>query len=196
MGYYFARFILWLGGWKVSVQIPDNIKKAVMIAAPHTSNWDFCLAMVFLSYSRVKGKFAIKKEWLKFPFKTFFTSLGAFGIDRGKSAGGKGLKVTDLLANILIEADEFVMVVAPEGTRKRNDKWKTGFYYTALKANVPIVLAYVDTPNKTMGTGLIIYPENYETDMVKIMDFYRDKSGINPDQFALDKRFTGEIADD
>jgi len=183
-------FKLW--GWRYIDSIPKDLKKYVVIAAPHTSNWDFCLAMVFLSYSRVKGKFAIKKEWLRFPFKTFFTSLGAFGIDRDKSAESKGLKITDRLANILIEADEFVMVVAPEGTRKRNDKWKTGFYYTALKANVPIVLAYVDTPNKTMGTGLIIYPENYETDMVKIMDFYRDKSGINPDQFALDKRFSAE----
>lgn len=176
-------------GWSFKNELPKEVKKFVVIGCPHTSNWDFWLAMVFFHKSGIKGKFTIKKEWLRFPLKGLFKKLGAIGIDRQhiESSGHKNL--TDHMASVISLSEQFALLVTPEGTRKPNDKWKTGFYYIALKAKVPIALAYGDYEKKTMGIGKVLYPGNFEEDMRDIMSFYKTVTPRRPENFLLDSRF-------
>lgn len=176
-------------GWKFVDKTPKDLRKFVILGCPHTSNWDFWLAMTFFYKSNIAGKFTIKKQWLRFPFKTLFTKMGAIGIDRETISKGNHQNLTEYMASLIREADDFAMLMAPEGTRKPVTKWKTGFYYTAVKAGVPIVLAYGDYVKKELGMGLVLYPTNYEDDMKQIMDFYSKITPQNPNNFAIDSRF-------
>jgi lauroyl/myristoyl acyltransferase len=93
------------------------------------------------------------------------------------------------MAKMFEDNKEFVLMIAPEGTRSPNSNWKTGFYYIAQKANVPIVLGYADFNKKEVGLGLVIHPSDFEKDMQAIMDFYKDKQGKNKKNFRLDSKF-------
>lgn len=185
----FFRFFYWLRGWKFEMKLPKDLKKFVLVGAPHTSNWDFPAAMALLSIVPVKVHFAIKKEWTQFPYSLFMKPLGAVGIDRKAIKDGQKLKTTDVLANLFDQYHEFALGIAPEGTRKPRENWKTGFYHIAQKANVPIVLGFVDYKKKIMGITEIIKPENFEMDMKRIIDFYRPISACIPENFKLDSRF-------
>lgn len=179
-----------LRGWKFVNNLPSYEKKFVVIGSPHTSNWDFWLAMVFFYRTKINGRFTIKRQWLKFPFGFIFKKLGAIGIDRELIAKSGKSNLTDYMASLLRESqDEFVIMVTPEGTRKRCDRWKTGFYHIALKAQVPIVLAYGDYKKKELGIGMILYPTNFERDMQIIMNFYSKIHPKNPDFFSIDTKF-------
>lgn len=177
-------------GWKYVSVLPDDLRSFVFIGAPHTSNHDIIPAMAASYRMKRNARFVIKKEWIKFPFGYFLTSMGAFGLDRDQMKGGKTGNNTDVMANLFSDHKEFVLMISPEGTRSPVSKWKTGFYYIAQKANVPIVLAYCDYKNKIAGIGLVIYPQNFEEDMKKIMEFYRNIEGKNPEKFLLDERFS------
>lgn len=177
-------------GWQFKNCLPKDVKKIVVIGVPHTSNWDFWLAMVFFYKSGIKGRFTIKKEWLRFPLKSFLLKLGAIGIDRESIQTGGHKKLTDHMANIIAASENFALVVTPEGTRSAVKKWKTGFYYIALKAGVPIALGYGDYKKKEMGIGKVLYPKSFEEDMIAIMNFYRQVNPKNPENFSLDERFS------
>jgi len=186
---------LWFNitGWKFVNTLPAHEKKFVIIGCPHTSNWDFLLAMVFFYRTQIKGRFTIKKQWLKFPFGLIFKKLGAIGIDREFIAKSGQSHLTDYIANLLKESqDEFAIMVAPEGTRQKCALWKTGFYHIALKAQVPIVLAYADYKKKELGIGMVLYPSNFERDMQIIMSFYRPICAKNPKLFSVDLRFKNQ----
>lgn len=185
-----------LTGWTYVSCVPKDLKKFVLVAAPHTSNWDFMLAMSFFSLSGYQGKFIIKKEWLKFPFKRIFESLGAIGVDREAIIQGKHQNLTDHMAALITDSEEFVMLVTPEGTRKPKSKWKRGFYYMAEKAEVPIVLAYGDYKTKTLGLGLVLYPTDYKKDMRTIMEFYNKVTPKHAQNYLPDKRFVGVESDE
>ena len=182
--------ILNLTGWKVENHLPPHIKKCIVIAAPHTSNWDFFYAMAFLSILKIKSRFTIKREWMKFPFSIITKPLGGIAIDRRpRHANEPRRSFIDVMAELFEKNKELIIVITPEGTRSKVEKWKTGFYHIALQANVPIALGFVDYQKKITGIGEMLYPTNYETDMRIIMNFYKTIHGKFPENFSIDKDF-------
>ena len=179
-----SGLILRMAGWKVNGEKPKE-KKYVFIAAPHTSNWDFPLARLTNSQLKIKLKILMKKSWFFFPLNYIFKWLGVLPVDRDISGGIIGSIVEKFNNN-----DEFIFVIAPEGTRSYVDYWKTGFYTIAIKAKVPIVLAYVDYEKKETGVGPIIYPSgDAKKDFEEIMAFYRTIHPCFPEKFNLNPSF-------
>lgn len=176
-----SHLILKLLGWKVYGQIPENIKKCVLVEAPHTSNMDFIIGRLAFFYLGIKAKFLIKKELFIQPLGLILKKLGGIPVDRKKSNN-----IVDYIATLLKNSEELVVVITPEGTRKYNPNWKKGFYYIALKAKVPIVLAYIDYGKKEGGIGKVIYPSgNFEKDFNEIVEFYINKTARYPKKFNL-----------
>ncbi len=171
---YIWRLLFKLSGWKVEGVIPSDIRKCIVVAAPHTSNWDFFYAIATGYLMNIKFNYLIKNEWMVFPLKTFFKKTGAIGVERQKNAKG----MVSSLAEKIKAADELAIIIPPEGTRKSVKKWKTGFYQIALQANIPMALAYLDYKKKHSGIGKIVYPTgDYQKDLLQIQEFYR---GITP----------------
>ncbi len=181
------KLLFKISGWRITHYLPSTIKKCVILAAPHTSNWDFVLGIGALKIMKLKLRFVIKKEWIRFPFKKLMFSLGAIAIDRTPSISGERKGTVDAMAELFNQQDELQLMITPEGTRSRVEKWRTGFYYVALKANVPIALGFMNYENKTCGIDKLIYPTgNFESDMKQIMDFYKNIKGKNNENFSLD----------
>ena len=187
-----ARWLLSLSGWQIDPNIPPESERCVMIAAPHTSNWDIWYARLAFFILNVPVRFTIKKEWLRFPFGLFVRPLGGLGIDRRpREKGGHRPSYTELMTELFSKYHRLAVMVTPEGTRSRNDKWRTGFYYVALGAGVPICLGYLDYANKIAGIGPVIHPSgDIDKDMEKIMAFYGAIEGRHPEKFATDKRYS------
>ena len=168
-------------GWKsnLHVEIPE---KCVICVAPHTSNWDFIIGKMF--YSSLSGKinFLMKKEWFFFPFKYILKAMGGVPVDRKN----KKSSLTEQMIERFRMKKEFRLVISPEGTRKKTTQWKTGFYYIALGAKVPISLAHIDYGKKVIGLSCNFYPTgNIQADMEKIKSFYSGFQGKYPEQFSL-----------
>lgn len=183
------RFIFWLiwvfNGWGVNDRLPPDIKKCVMLASPHTSNYDLIYAIVGLKKMGINVRFTIKKEWLRFPFGMFLKPLGAIGIDRGPKKEDRKSMV-DVMAALFDNTDELTILVTPEGTRKNVKKWKSGFYRVAEKANVPIVMGYLDYKDKVAGLGPILYPSgDYEKDLREIQEFYTTITPRHAEKFGV-----------
>ena len=189
---FFCTFLFKISGWKFENKIPNDLRSFVFIGAPHTSNYDIIPVLAVSYLMKRNAHFLIKKEWLRFPFGTFFKSLGAIGINRNTTDKLKGLSQTDLIAELFTDNPEFVLMISPEGTRSLNKNWKTGFYYFAQKEKVPLVLGYADYKTKTAGLGLVIYPEEVTKDMTSIMDFYKGREGKFPEKFQLDEKYLEE----
>ncbi len=182
------KLIFRLYGWKVTHYLSDDIKKCVIVVAPHTSNWDFVFGMGAVKVMKLKLRFAIKKEWIRFPFRRLMLSLGALPIDRKKQDQQEEKKSSvDAMAELFDHHHELRLVITPEGTRSRVEKWKTGFYYVALAAKVPIALGFINYETKSCGVDKIIYPSgDFKADMKQIMDFYKNMKGGNPENFSPD----------
>ena len=177
-----ARQFLWLKGWKIIGEFPPEVKKAVLVFGPHTSNWDACYGFATIFAKQVPVKFAIKKEAMFFPLGPILKALGAIPIDRKKrNLKTKSTTMVDEMVNILQQAASLMLVISPEGTRSYAKRWKTGFYRIATQAQVPILLGYLDYAQKQTGIGPIFYPTgNLEEDLPKIQAFYKDKTGKYP----------------
>ena len=172
-------------GWRLVGDIPQHVKKAVLVVAPHTSNWDGFYGLLFCFVKQLPIKFAIKKEAMIFPVGSILKWMGAIPIDRAKKK--KSVKSGDgmiqIMASMLRQRDSLMLIIAPEGTRSRVKRWKRGFYYVALEAQVPLVLSYLDYKQRLIGLGPIFHPTgNYERDLQQIQSFYQDKVGKYPDQ--------------
>ena len=176
-------------GWKFVDSIPPELRSFVMLGVPHTSNFDFVPAMAVAKLMKRNARFVIKSEWMKFPLNLVMGPAGGIGINRKKIIEGGRQSNTDAMADLFKEIPDLVLMIAPEGTRRPNDNWKTGFYYIAQKAGVPLVLGYDDHAKKEAGLGMVIHLTNFEDDMKKISDFYRGVGAARPDNFLLDKRF-------
>lgn len=167
-------------GWKVvgNTNISkDKIKKAVIIAAPHTSWHDFYIGVLLRSVVGIKTNFVGKKELFAFPFGWFFRMLGGAPIDRHS----KQNKVK-AIAKLFNERDEFRIALSPEGTRKKVSKWRTGFYYIAKEANVPIIMFTLDFENKQNKISEPFYPtDNVEADFKFIYKFFEGVKGKIPE---------------
>lgn len=167
-------------GWTVvgNTDISKNtIKKAVIIAAPHTSWHDFYIGVLLRSVLNVKTNFVGKKELFAFPIGWFFRMLGGVPIDRQN----KGNKV-QAIAKLFKERDEFRMAMSPEGTRKKVKEWRTGFYYIAKEAKVPIIMFTFDFENKQNRISEPFYPtDNIKTDFEYIHKFFEGVKGKIPE---------------
>ena len=176
-----ATLILKIIGWKISGQIPENVKKVVLIQAPHTSLWDFVIGRIVFWHYGYPIKLLIKKEAFKWPFGGFMKSLGGIPVNRQKNE-----KMGDAVVRMITDHESIVLVITPEGTRKLVKNWKRGFYYIALKAKVPIALGWINYPDKRGGIGPLIYPSgDFETDFKEIENYYRGMKGRNPELFNL-----------
>jgi len=169
--------ILNIAGWRVEGRLPE-VPRFVMIAAPHTSNWDFILTLLMAFALRMKIYWMGKDAIFKRPFRGFFKWLGGIPIDRRRSNN-----VVRSSIRQFNEHDQLVLVVPPAGTRKRVMYWKTGFYHIAHGANVPIVLGYLDYRRKAGGIGPSVIPTgNIDEDMIGIQAFYADITGKYPEK--------------
>jgi len=157
-----------LFGWKVVGGIEDSIKKCVLIAIPHTSWWDFFLGVFSRGILKKEISYVAKKELFVFPFGYFFKWTGGTSLNRQE----KENKV-DTIARIFENKDIFRLAIAPEGTRKKVKEWKTGFYYIAIKANVPIIPVAFDYGKKEVVYHKPFYPTgNIENDMKTLQDYF------------------------
>ena len=164
-------------GWRRSGQLP-KIPKFVVIAAPHTSNWDFPIGLAIVFAFKMKMNWLGKDSLFRWPFGSFFKWLGGIPISRSKSG--------DIVAQMIKtfrENAKMIMVVAPEGTRKKVKYWKTGFYRIAQGADVPIVMGFIDYVRKLGGFGPALMPcGDIESDIEKIRAFYDNVTGKIPDK--------------
>ena len=178
-----SKFIFWLTGWKVVGGFPPEVRQAVMVAAPHTSNWDFLYARCAFFIMGVPLKFTIKKEVMFFPLGPILTAMGAIAIDRkaGMKRNKEGKSTVQAMADLYKEHEQLVIIVTPEATRKYQPKWKTGFYHVAELAQVPIVMGYLDYDKKHAGVGPVFNTTGkMEADIEQIKDFYRSKKAKYP----------------
>lgn len=166
-------------GWKIVGNTnfsKDTVKKAVIIAAPHTSWHDFYIGVLLRSVTQVKTNFVGKKELFRFPFGWFFRALGGAPINRGVNES----KV-EAIAKLFSKKKEFRMTLAPEGTREKVSEWKTGFYYIAKAANVPIIMFTLDFENKQNKISEPFYPtDDIKADFQFIYNFYKGVKGKVP----------------
>ena len=175
------RFIYFrLLGWKTRIDVPAY-DKCVICGAPHTSNWDLLYGKLFCGMWRSKVHFLMKKEWFFFPLGPLFRALGGIPVDRGRN-----VSLTDQLARRFRESRTLRIAVTPEGTRRANPDWKKGFYYIALKAQVPILLVGIDYPTRTIACEKCLMPSgNYDEDIRTIKEYFTRFRGKKPQNFAL-----------
>jgi 1-acyl-sn-glycerol-3-phosphate acyltransferase len=166
-------------GWKVVHGFPSKPKKYVIIAAPHTSWQDFPIGILARNTSGIKINFIGKNSLFKGPFGFFFRSLGGTPVDRSKNNN-----LVEAIIDIFNSKDEFKLALSPEGTRKKVEKWKTGFYYIAKGANVPIVMATLDFGKKEVKISEPYYTtDDMEKDFEHFESFYKRVVGKNPELF-------------
>ena len=183
------KFCNWLlykqMGWKTEVT-QDHPDKYIICLAPHTSNWDFIIGLLYSRAERMKSNFLMKKEWFFWPLGPIFKSLGGIPVHRQKKTS-----MTDSMAESAKEAKEFKLCITPEGTRSLNPEWKKGFYFIALKAGLPILLYGLDYERKLIQcTKTIIPSSDLEKDMREIKQYFKGFKGKKPENFTI-----GEVED-
>jgi 1-acyl-sn-glycerol-3-phosphate acyltransferase len=170
----FCKWLLHRMGWTIG-HTGENIPKCVVCVAPHTSYLDFILGKLFYMAIGRKASFLMKKELFFFPMNLIFKQMGGFPVDRRKSKS-----MTDQMAKMFERCKSLHLAISPEGTRQKVDEWKKGFYYIALKAQVPNQLACIDYRKKEMGFKGTFYPtSNAEEDIYAIRSYYQGISGRN-----------------
>lgn len=174
-----SRLLLWLGGWKTAGDFPA-VPRAVVLAAPHTSNWDGIWMIA------AAGKYRIRLHWMgkaslaRGPFGWLAKLSGLIPVDR---SGGKDL--VRATADAFAGADELLIAIAPEGTRSAVGEWKSGFYHIARLAEVPIVFAVMDYGTRTVRISGEIWPTgDYEADLAVILTHYADARGRHAGRFS------------
>ncbi|GHA58507.1 1-acyl-sn-glycerol-3-phosphate acyltransferase [Pontibacter akesuensis] len=180
---FLSKLYFKASGWTLKGNLAPEHRRCVMIAAPHTSNWDLVYARAAFYLMDAPIRFTIKKEFVDAPIVgPLLRSMGALPIDRSRNT-----KMVDAMINIIRKTPgDMCVMVTPEGTRKYQPRWRRGFYHVAVGANVPIVLGYLDYAKKEAGIGPAIYPSgDMEADLEKILAFYRTKTGKFPEQGVL-----------
>jgi 1-acyl-sn-glycerol-3-phosphate acyltransferase len=169
-------------GWRTEGMTPDEIEqypKFILIAAPHTSNWDFPITLMLCFVLRLRVYWMAKASLFRWPLGYLSRWLGGIAIDRSASNNTVQNTIAAFGAR-----ERLAIIVAPEGTRGKVTHWKTGFYHMAHGAGVPIALAYLDFKHKTGGIGRMFMPTgDIGADMAEIQQFYAGITGKNSDQF-------------
>jgi 1-acyl-sn-glycerol-3-phosphate acyltransferase len=180
ISYWIGKAWLTTFGWRVEGGLPEN-PKLVLIAAPHTSNWDFPFMMATAYVMRADLSWLGKHTLFEGPFGWFFKAMGGIAVDR-RSPQNLVQKVAELFA----ASDTLVLAVPPEGTRSKVDYWKSGFYRIAVAAQVPIGLAFLDFDRKVCGIGKLIMPTgDVRADMDQIRAFYAGIRGKHPEREGI-----------
>ena len=163
--------IWYLRGWKIDSPLPRHLKKFVLAGAPHTSNWDFVFFTGATHEEGIRPNFMGKHTLFQGIMKNFMLDMGGIPVDRRSR-----LNATEQVAAEFAARDELALVIACEGTRKTDGKWKSGFYHIARAANVPIVPAFADNVKKRISFGPPMIPTgNYGEDLLKIAEWFRSK---------------------
>lgn len=165
-------------GWKIKGSVPPELKKYVLAVGPHTSNWDFPLGILVRAALRLKNaRYLGKKSLFRFPYGWFFRVTGGYPVDRSAKSD-----MTTVVAESIKSSEYFILGIAPEGTRKKVEKLRTGFYIIAKKAGVPIVPIGMDYPSKTVHVGKPLYPgKDMNRDLEILSGFYKKMIGKNPE---------------
>lgn len=170
--------IMWLyrrHGWKAEGVVPEP-RRFVIIAAPHTSNWDFVYFIGLTQSLGITPHFMAKTSLFRWPVTNFMLDMGGVPVDRNK--GGNYVQA---MIDEFARRDEFMLTIAPEGTRGSVQQWRTGFYHIALGAGVPMVVGMMDYGKKTGGLGPVIWPTgDYEADMAKVTELYASVTPKHP----------------
>ena len=177
--YYMAKLVFGVAGWKLGEIANPEIKKSIMIAAPHTSNWDIIMARAAFYLMGVPVRFTVKKEWTEnWAIGWLVKAIGGLAVDRSRNNS-----LVDGMVKLFDEHEELVILITPEGTRAYQPRWRKGYYFAALGARVPIRLGYLDYKAKEAGIGEAVWPTgNYEADEARIKAYYRTKIGRFPAQ--------------
>ena len=172
-------FIMGLRGWRVEGAFPD-IPRMVLIVAPHTSNWDFPTGLLVKLAMRMGGRFVGKHTLFRGPFGVVMRWLGGVPVDRSAAAG-----FVEESARVVRESERMTLVVAPEGTRKRSDKWKSGFYRIAVAAGVPIFPVAFDYSRRVIVFGPLFHPTgDYEKDLAEIQSHFEARMAAKPENYG------------
>jgi 1-acyl-sn-glycerol-3-phosphate acyltransferase len=172
---FLSLVIMTLVGWRIDGERPTH-KKYMLLAAPHTSNWDFALIVMVAFRLKLDVHWMGKSTLFPFPLRAVMIWLGGIPIDRNRASN-----VVDQMVDQFNVRESLVVLVPPEGTRSKVDRWKSGFYHIAVQAKIPIVLGFVDAKTKQIGFGPDFFPtENMEADIKKMKLFYEQKTGIIP----------------
>lgn len=178
--HWIGRFYFWITGWKVVGESP-HFKQFVATAGPHTSNWDGLQMLTTSWIIRHRIDWMLKKELTKGPLGWILTSLGAVPVDRSR-----GFNLVDQMVEQFQKRDRLALAIPPEGTRRKTDHWKTGFYWIADKADVPILIAYVDYKNKevNIASGFWKTSGDIEADMPTIWEYYSKGNALHPEKVS------------
>lgn len=166
-------------GWRIEGHFPtsDQIPKYIVVSAPHTSNWDLPLGLATRAIERSRIGFIGKKSLFRFPFGWLFRMMGGIPVDRSQSSN-----YVDAVVEVVKSRAKFAICIAPEGTRKRVDRLRTGFYWIARKAEIPMVLTALDYENKVLWISDPIYAtEDDQKDLEGILSFFRGVNGKHPE---------------
>lgn len=186
----FCRHMFKRGGWTLDQEEIQVHRRCVVLAAPHTSNWDAVYTFASFDQIGIPLRFAIKKEWLRWPFKGFMERLGAVPIDRSPKVPGEPRKsAVEAMTELFSQYDDLALLIAPEGTRKLVTTWKTGFYHVAKNAGVPILPAYIDYKERKTGFRKPLYPSDFRKDMRELMEFYQQFHACYPKNFSIDRSY-------
>lgn len=177
MGRWISRALLKLWGFRIVGEIPADLKKYVIVAAPHTSAWDFPLGLLVRGVIQRDVKYLGKKSLFDGPFGFLFRALGGYPVDRSKNTN-----LVDSIVQIFDAKDAFAIVLAPEGTRRKVDKFKTGFYHIAHNAKVPLILMRINFGEKQMEFSEPYYTtDDKDGDLERIWNHYVGIKGKNPE---------------
>lgn len=175
-----CRTMLRAARWDMEGQFP-NLSKFVLIGAPHTSNWDFLVAMLLMGGLGIRAHWFVKHTVYRGPIAPVLRSLGGIPVDRSTHHG-----VVEQAIQLFRSRDKLILGITPEGTRKRVAKWKTGFWHIATGASVPIVPAYFDYPRRRVGLGNLFWPgSDVESDIEELRTFYAPyaRAGRRPELY-------------
>ena len=149
----FWQLILKFINWKTEGEIPPHLNKYIFVVVPHTSNWDFFLGVTIRGAMGFHSNYLGKKSLFRFPYGFIFRALGGIPVDRSKK-----LNMVDQIVEEVNKREKFGLAIAPEGTRKKVETWKTGFYYIALKSGIPIIPVQFDWEHRTARFLPPFYP--------------------------------------
>jgi 1-acyl-sn-glycerol-3-phosphate acyltransferase len=178
---WLCRFYLNIIGWKIGSTLDPSVKKCVLVGAPHTSNMDYPITLATLYASGVKVRFLAKRSLFNFPLGILMRSTGGIPVDRSRHHN-----MVEGMIDMFTRYDQLILLIPVEGTRSYVKEWKSGFYHTAVGANVPIALGYLDYGKKVAGYGDLFYPTgDYQKDLAEIQNFYRQFTARYPEKSSL-----------
>lgn len=174
---WLAGLIFRSWGWSIEGTVPKHIPKKLYVVIPHTSNWDFPVGLLLKFYQGLDVGYIAKSSLFKWPYGWFFRMTGGVPVDRSKSTN-----FIDTMVNVFQNRDRFSTAIAPEGTRKKVDRLKSGFYYIAKQANVPMIYTKFDWKNKIVHfSDPLMAEDTYEQELERIHQHFAGVQGYIPE---------------